>query len=216
MIRCPGQDQRFWKPGDIFETNCPDCGAAIEFWKDEPKLKCPKCKKSIANPKLDMGCAEWCQYAKQCLGIAADQDSGVLCDKLIAEMKKALGGDQQRINYTLKILEYADQIQLVEGGEPLVVKAAVVLHDIAKDKQRLSIVKEILIKYGINSESIEHICRIIAGCQGAEDVDSPEFKIVKDAIGLINIGDVDKEKIKDHIESTFKTEKARELAAKLV
>ena len=43
MVRCPGQDQRFWKPGDIFEVKCPGCGGAVEFFKDEPKLKCPKC-----------------------------------------------------------------------------------------------------------------------------------------------------------------------------
>jgi len=25
-MRCPGQDMRFWKPGDIFETQFPKCG----------------------------------------------------------------------------------------------------------------------------------------------------------------------------------------------
>jgi endogenous inhibitor of DNA gyrase (YacG/DUF329 family) len=62
MIRCPGQDQRFWKPGDIFEVKCPACGRAVEFFKDEPKLKCRNCGQEVANPKIDLGCAEWCQY----------------------------------------------------------------------------------------------------------------------------------------------------------
>jgi len=34
-MKCPGQDMRFWKPGDIFDTQCPKCGRRIEFFKDE-------------------------------------------------------------------------------------------------------------------------------------------------------------------------------------
>ena len=69
MVRCPGQDQRFWKPEDIFEVKCTGCGVSVEFFKDEPKLKCCKCGRIVVNPKIDLGCAEWCQYAEQCLGI---------------------------------------------------------------------------------------------------------------------------------------------------
>jgi len=69
MVRCPGQDQRFWKHDDIFEAKCPNCGQTIEFFKDEPKLKCRKCGQMVLNPKIDLGCAKWCQYAKQCSGI---------------------------------------------------------------------------------------------------------------------------------------------------
>ena len=68
MLRCPGQDQRFWKPEDIFEVQCPGCGRKIEFFKDEPKLKCPKCGQIVVNPKIDLGCAEWCKFAEQCIG----------------------------------------------------------------------------------------------------------------------------------------------------
>ena len=66
--RCPGQDQRYWKPGDIFDVACPSCGTEIEFWKDEPVRTCPGCKKTVPNPKIDPGCAQWCQYADECLG----------------------------------------------------------------------------------------------------------------------------------------------------
>jgi len=68
MLRCPGQDQRFWKPGDVFEVKCPDCGQAIEFFKDEPKLKCRRCGQMVINPKIQLGCVEWCKYAEQCIG----------------------------------------------------------------------------------------------------------------------------------------------------
>jgi len=67
MVKCPGQDQRFWKPEDIYDVRCPNCGTELEFWKDDPYRTCTKCEKIIRNPKLDIGCAEWCKHAKECL-----------------------------------------------------------------------------------------------------------------------------------------------------
>ena len=34
-MKCPGQDSRYWKPGAIFEALCPECGAGVEFFKDD-------------------------------------------------------------------------------------------------------------------------------------------------------------------------------------
>ena len=67
-LRCPGQDMQFWKPEDIFLETCPLCKKEIEFWKDEPQIVCPHCKKEVPNPKLDPGCAEWCEKAEECKG----------------------------------------------------------------------------------------------------------------------------------------------------
>ncbi len=74
MAQCPGQDKRFWKPEDIFDINCPKCGAKVEFWKDDIDRRCGKCGYKFRNPKLDLGCAEWCQYAKYCLGRDINND----------------------------------------------------------------------------------------------------------------------------------------------
>lgn len=74
MLRCPGQDQRFWKPDDVFEVKCPGCNQTIEFFKDELKLKCHKCGRMVINPKIDLGCVEWCKYAEQCQGIVGKSD----------------------------------------------------------------------------------------------------------------------------------------------
>ena len=75
MPKCPGQDKRFWKPDDIFMVPCPECATSIEFWKDDPKRKCPKCKKEVRNPKLDLSCAKWCKYAKECLSQSSALDN---------------------------------------------------------------------------------------------------------------------------------------------
>ena len=65
---CPGQDQRYWRPEDIFQVACPHCSHEIEFWKDEPARICSGCKKEVRNPRIDLGCAKWCRKANKCLG----------------------------------------------------------------------------------------------------------------------------------------------------
>jgi len=90
MFRCPGQDQRFWKPDDIFEVECSQCGKPIEFFKDEPRLKCRKCGHTVVNPKIDLGCAEWCQYAEQCTGVSTEKDMSAIQNKLMDRIRKIL------------------------------------------------------------------------------------------------------------------------------
>jgi putative nucleotidyltransferase with HDIG domain len=234
MVRCPGQDQRFWKPGDIFEVQCPGCGENVEFFKDEPKLKCRNCEQTVVNPKIDLGCAEWCQYAEQCLGVNIVKNLKVMRDKLIGEMKNVFGDDQKRIEHSLAVLDYAEQIQNVEGGDPLIVRAAAILHDIgiqeAERKYNSSagkyqeiegppIAQEILKRYDISDGAIEHICRIIANHHHAKDIDTVEFRIVWDADHIVNLL-VDSykarnEKLQEIIDKTFKTDEGRRLAAEL-
>jgi ribosomal protein S27E len=66
-VKCPGQDTRYWKRGDIFNVPCPDCGREVEFFKDDVRRDCPSCGRTIVNPKLDLACAEWCQHAEKCV-----------------------------------------------------------------------------------------------------------------------------------------------------
>jgi len=67
-MKCPGQDTRYWKPGDIFSVPCPSCGSPVEFFKDEMRYRCRSCHKIVPNPKANLGCAEHCAYAEQCVG----------------------------------------------------------------------------------------------------------------------------------------------------
>jgi hypothetical protein len=69
--KCPGQDMRYWTAEDVYEEKCPQCGELIEFFKTDIRLRCPNCKTRVANPRFDMGCAQWCSYAEQCLGSGA-------------------------------------------------------------------------------------------------------------------------------------------------
>ncbi len=234
-MKCPGQDQRYWKPEDIFEEKCPKCGHTIEFWKDEPRLKCPSCKEVVINPKIDLGCAEWCQYADQCLSVVLDKDESILCDKFIAEMKEVFQDDNRRIEHALAVLDYAEQIQTVEGGDPLVVKAAAILHDIgilqAEQKHGSSagkyqelegppIAEQILRKNDIDDDKIEHIGKIIANHHSDRELDTTEFRIVWDADRIVNLReeqtDLENDKLERIINRVLKTQKGRELARMLL
>ena len=233
MIRCPGQDQRFWKPEDIFEVQCPSCSGAVEFFKDEPKLKCRKCGQMVSNPKIDLGCAQWCQYAEQCIGASTENAQQAICNKLISEMKDIFGEDQKRIEHTLAVLNYAEQIQAIEGGDPLIVKAAAILHDIgireAERKYGSSqgkyqqiegppIARKILQKYNIDTKAIEHICEIIAKHHSAKNIDTTEFQIVWDADWLVNIpvDFKDSDNPEQLINKVFKTKEGHRIAEQTI
>ena len=231
MVRCPGQDQRFWKPEDIFDVNCPGCNKPVEFFKDEPKLKCRNCGQVVVNLKIDLGCAEWCQYAEQCLAVSVNNEATAMRDKLIEEMKNIFGSDQKRIDHALAVLNYAEQILSTEGGDPLVVKAAAILHDIgiheAERKYSSSagkyqeiegppIAREILGKYDLDETLIEHICKIIANHHSTKDIDTLEFRIIWDADWLVNIPedfpDKGKDVLQKLIDKVFKTHRGHQIA----
>jgi putative nucleotidyltransferase with HDIG domain len=234
MVRCPGQDQRFWKPGDIFEVKCPDCGRAVEFFKDEPKLKCRKCGQQVTNPKIDLGCAKWCQYAEQCVGTPAAEQINIMRNRLVEEMKKIFGTDQKRIDHALSVLDYAEQIHESEGGDPLVVKAGAILHDIGigeserkhgssagryQEIEGPPIARGILTMCGISDDDIEHICKIVGSHHSGKDIDTIEFAIVWDADWLVNIpmelADCSDEVLRGTIEKVFKTRTGLQIATEL-
>jgi HD superfamily phosphodiesterase len=154
-------------------------------------------------------------------------------DKLIREMKNVFGSDKKRIAHALAVLNYADQIQAVEGGDVLIVEAAAILHDIgiqeaerkygssAGNYQEIEgppIARKILQKYAFADEAINHICKIIANHHSAKDIDTTEFRIVLDADWLVNIpdelGSAGKDKLVRLIDRIFKTKTGHQIAVK--
>jgi hypothetical protein len=53
IMKCPRQDPQNLNPDDIFETDCPQCGATVEFWEGDSIAKCPQCKAEIKNPHIE-------------------------------------------------------------------------------------------------------------------------------------------------------------------
>lgn len=127
MRRCPGQDTRYWTAGDIHEQDCPHCGAAIEFWKTDIRVRCPNCRRKVANPRFDLGCAAWCAYAEQCLGAAIrEMAPRPLRQILESELDKALPGPLQRKAARAQ-MSLAEKEALARQLEPLSVLTALVI-----------------------------------------------------------------------------------------
>ena len=220
--RCPGQDRRFWKPEDVCETTCPCCGHGLEFWKDEPKRTCPRCGSEVRHPKLDLGCAQWCSKAAECLGQAGD--ASPIRERLIGAMKAVFGADRARIKHALMVLNHAERINEAEKADPLVVTAAAVLHDIGiqeaerrygsaagryQEIEGPPMARRIMEALKIDEPAIHHVCRIIANHHSAKDIDTPEFRVIWDADWLVNLPEVypglDPAGLRQKIETIFKT-----------
>jgi len=174
-----------------------------------------------------------------CVGCAGpggreEQVNADLNDRLIEEMKSYFGDKQGLINHTMAVYGYANQLHETEGGDPLVVKAGAIYHDIGipeakrvhgssagkyQEIEGPPIALRILNKLGIAGESVDHICRIIANHHTAHDeptVDTIEFQIVWDADGLVNharrnLGNSDEE-ISRKIEQLFRTSTGKKMA----
>ena len=240
-MRCPGQDLRFWKPDDIFEMTCPKCQKKIEFFKDDVRRKC-RCGHEVVNPKLDFGCARWCQYAEQCLGTIPDEvkakkkdeDKDLLREKISMEMKKYFGTDFKRMNHALKVSRYAEQILKIEGGHPLVVLGAAYLHDIGiheaerkygsasghdQEIEGPPIARKILEGLNVEREVVDEICEIIAHHHSPKSEESLNFQILYEADWLVNLEEEgiskDQERVNKVIQKVFKTVTGKDLAQKI-
>ena len=234
-MKCPGQDSRYWKPGAIFEAECPKCGRSVEFFKDDTTRTCKGCGHRFLNPGLDFGCLSYCKYAAQCIGDLPPelikQREGLLKDRVAVEMKRYFGSDFKRIGHATRVARYAERIAKGEGGDLAVILTAAYLHDIgikeAERKHRSAaakyqelegppVAREILLMLNADERLIEEVCDIV-GHHHRED-ETLSFRAVYDADTLVNLGERQKqgplaaEKMNEIIERSFLTECGRTLA----
>jgi HD superfamily phosphodiesterase len=234
--QCPGQNTQFWKPSDIFDIPCARCGGAVEMFKDDVYRHCPSCGTRVSNPKLTLGCAQWCQHAKECLGYdpretARERSGGAsLAERIIEEVRAEFGGDIRRIGHALAVYDRARDLLRSEAGDPRVVLAAALLHDIGireaerkhgsaapvfQEEEGPPIARRILEKLGVDEPTIVRVCRIVGNHHSAKCEETPEFRIVWDADLLVNMkdgGGISSQGAEGGVESLMKTRAGRELA----
>jgi hypothetical protein len=189
-MKCPGQDTRYWKPGDIFETECPNCGHKVEFFKDESTRKCRNCRDVVVNPKMDFGCAAYCKYAAECLGqlgpeLLAKRDD-LFKDRVAVEVKRLLGQDFQRISHAVKVARYVEEIGREEKAELAVLLCAAYLHvfserDDAKGDDVERDGREILERLGAGKELIEKVLQIVRNFRAGLTDSSVNAGVLSDA-----------------------------------
>jgi len=202
MLRCPGQDRRFWRPIDIFEMSCPYCGQKIEFWKDDPRRECLNCGKVVRNPQMNLGCAQWCQYAAECLGTLPDRGEIALPleEQLKGVLYQQVRTQPERLQQAIAVVTWAETLMTVEGGDPAVIKPAALLlgvmlrikennHaaiDVLKDdsfKEPLDW-KAVLEQAGVESDRIAKVGEVVANMLAGKPQPTLEFAIVWDALHL--------------------------------
>ncbi len=235
-MKCPGQDTRYWKHDAIFDVPCPNCGQMLEFFKDQTSTRCKGCGKQIINPKMDFGCASYCQYAEQCLGelppeLLAKRDD-LLKDRVAIQIKNYFKKDFKRIGHTTKVARYAEKIVQQEGGVPAIVLCAAYLFDIGAkeaeqkygnasdenlEKEGPPVARKMLADLKAKEPIIDEVCNIISHRQPRGN-ESVNYQCVYDAEQLVKMMDAKKEAqldtttLKDQIDKNMLTKTGRQLA----
>lgn len=240
-MKCPGQDTQYWNENAIFDTECPECGHPMEFFKDDATRRCANCKKKIVNPKMDFGCASYCKFAEQCLGslpedFIAKRDD-LLKDRVAVEMKRYFGTDFKRIGHAAKVANFAEKIGRDEKANLAVVLCAAYLHDIgiknAEEKYNSSaahhqeqegppVARMLLEKLGAKEDLIQEVCDIVGHHHHPGEDESLNYKCLYDADMITNMTDcdgkraLDTESFKVKLDRILLTESGRKLARQIL
>ncbi|RJQ66638.1 MAG: phosphohydrolase [Desulfobacteraceae bacterium] len=199
-MRCPGQDTQFWNHSAIFEAPCPKCGLTVEFFKDDTTRKC-RCGHRFVNPRMDFGCAAYCQFAEQCLGdlppelVAQKED--LLKDRVAVAVKRHLKSDFKRIARAARRARHAERIiRAGQGNLAAVLMAAYLweLDDPAAAQGDLPAAQAILSDLKAPAALIEKVCAIIArknasNADAAEQQVAAEHQVVADAAMITDLED---------------------------
>jgi HD superfamily phosphodiesterase len=149
----------------------------------------------------------------------------ILKNKIIRKMMEVFEYNNIHINHTYRVLDYAQDISVIEKGNPDIVVPSAILHDIgipACEKKYKSIegqlqeiegpplAKNILESLNLKEETIKEVCGIVGSHHSPGEIETINFKIMWDADWLVNLPDVydikDKKKLAEIINKTFMTE----------
>ncbi len=187
-MKCPGQDTQFWNHEAIFEAQCPQCGAQVEFFKDDTTRKCGRCGHRFVNPKMDFGCAAYCSFAEQCLGdlppelVAQKED--LFKDRVAIAVKRYLRDDFKRIGRAVRRARHAERICRAEGCHLAGVLIAAYLWNLDPDPQsaeQLPVARAILAELKAPAALVEKVCAILSWRSVDDGAGASEAQIVADA-----------------------------------
>jgi DNA-directed RNA polymerase subunit RPC12/RpoP len=187
-MKCPGQDTQYWTAGAIFEVSCPQCNQRVEFFKDDTTRKCGNCGHRFVNPKMDFGCAAYCQYAEQCLGdlppeLVAQQEN-LLKDRVAVAVKRYLKTDFKRIGHISRRVRHAEQMgkhkQVILPV--LLIAASLWGLDEAGSGNELPVARGILTNLNAPPPLVDEVCKVIAQ-RGKNDAEAAtaEYELLMEA-----------------------------------
>jgi hypothetical protein len=180
-MKCPGQDTRYWDAGAIYDVECPACGVQVEFFKDESRGRCPACGFRFRNPEIDLGCAQWCPHAEQCVGTlerSGDGPGESVIDGLVSLVKALPSVDEARQQRGLRALVQAQSLLLEQPATPRVVLAGALLRGLGADAPPPGALSEA----GLDRVSIAQVQEVLE--EGSAPEPSAEARLVQDAVSL--------------------------------
>jgi len=193
-MKCPGQDMQYWNGDAIYEVNCPKCQKPVEFYKDDTNRRCHHCNHRFVNPKMDFGCAAYCQYAEQCLGTLPEEFAGaqeaLLKDKVAVEVKRFFRNDFHRIGHAARVARYAETLGKRKGANIAVLLCAAYLHDIGKSgtdnpaQTTSAIATDILTRLKTKEAMLEAVCALLEESGTSESDLTLERQLLGDAVNL--------------------------------
>jgi DNA-directed RNA polymerase subunit RPC12/RpoP len=176
-MKCPGQDTQYWTAEAIYDVECPRCSHRVEFFKDDTTRKCGHCGHRFVNPRMDFGCAAYCQYAEQCLGdlppeLVARQEE-LLKDRVAVAVKRHLKSDFKRIGHITRRVRHAEALGKRKNASlPVLLIAAYLwgLDQTAGNGDPL-VARGILTELNAPAPLVEAVCKLIRDRAG--EVDGP-------------------------------------------
>ncbi len=148
---------------------------------------------------------------------------------VLLEMIRRNGGDQKRIEHSLKVYGYAQLLGKLEGLSPekqLILELTAILHDIgicvseAKygysdgEKQEIEgppVARQILERLSVDAEVIDRVCFIISKHHTFSAIDGIDFQLLVEADFLVNSveEEVSPEGVKKFVAMNFKSDAGR-------
>ena len=187
--KCPGQDMRYWTADDVYEENCPKCGEPVEFFKTDIRLRCPNCKNRMANPRFDMGCAEYCAYAEQCLGPGArGMKSKSIRAILEGEAEKQAVNLPEKKEQLKKLIKQAEEECEKEGIDMLPVIASLITVFLRKENlidSGFDFIDRINEEHTLPQKAVKEIKSIIKALDNNSDQKQDEEDINHSVLKLV-------------------------------
>lgn len=155
-------------------------------------------------------------------------------ERLTEAMEAYFGDDRRRVAHASEVAKHAERIMESEGGDPDIIIAAALLHDIGiheaerkygstsgkyQEVEGPSIARPILEEHGFPPDQIEEVCEIIAHHHSPGRINTTNFRVLYDADWLVNLRDEynvnDRNKLSAIIDRVFLTEGGKRLAREM-
>ena len=166
----------------------------MEFFKDDTTRKCGGCGHRFVNPKMDFGCAAYCQFAAQCLGdlppelVAQKED--LLKDRVAIAVKRHLKTDFKRIGRAARRARHAEQMVGAEKGRlaPVIIASYVWdLDPVDRPDGERHEARALLTGLQAPPPLVDKVCAILDGRAPQESDTAREHALVADAAAIAEL-----------------------------